>query len=76
MRFEEAVEAMRGAMRMFREDELADELGQLGFYFGVLGQTDSAMAQIDALDRLSSGGRYVSPLARAFGAVGSVPGST
>jgi tetratricopeptide (TPR) repeat protein len=69
-RYDDAIAAMRETMRLFREDELADEYGQMGYYFARSGQADSARAQLEALDQLSVGGRYVSPLAQAIVYVG------
>ena len=64
--FEEAIAAMRTAMGFFQEDDLADEHGPIGYYFGRLGQQDSARAHLVALDELAARGRYVSPLVRSW----------
>ena len=53
-------------MALMLEDDLGDEIGYLGYFWGRLGQKEEVRTQLEKLDELASKGRYISPVTRSL----------
>lgn len=64
-RFEEAALWFQRQMELM-EGDVMDEWSQLGYVYGMLGQSDKARVALTRLDELEEQGRYVSPVGRSL----------
>jgi len=63
--YEEAIASIKKQISLMGDD-INDEIGFLGYLYGLNGQLDKALHQFEKLDSLSAIGRYVSPVHQAF----------
>ncbi len=57
----EAISMLQTQITYMENDNIADEIGLLGYNYGRLGQKEKALKHLDRLDELSAKGFYVSP---------------
>jgi adenylate cyclase len=58
--YNKAVTMLETQISLMGNDNISDELSLLGYVYGRSGQKDKAQAQLDMLNKLSSGGIYIS----------------
>lgn len=58
--YDKAISMLETQLSLMGNDNMSDELSLLGYVYGRSGHKDKAQAQLDMLNKLSSGGIYIS----------------